>query len=193
LRKNVHLQQLFIILILNILSNRKMKRLFKLLSVTFIAGGLTMASASNPERTFSSNVKEEQPMKEVYDFLKKCEVYFLATVDGDQPRVRPFGSLAIYEDRIYFLTGKRKNVSKQIGINPKIEICALDIAQGQWLRIEAVAVNDDRREAKEYMLDQYPELKAMYSPNDDNTQVLYLTEATATFSTFTEEPKVVKF
>jgi uncharacterized pyridoxamine 5'-phosphate oxidase family protein len=122
----------------------------------------------------------------VHDFIKSCGVYFLATAEGDQPRVRPFGSLAVYEGRIYFQTGKVKNVSKQLALNPKIEIAAYD-GESSWLRVTAVAVNDDRLEAKQYMLDQHPELKEMYKAEDDNTQVLYLKDVTATLFSFSGE------
>ena len=159
----------------------------------WIASCLFSAQASSPADSMNFNVKEEQTMKDVYDFLKKCGVYFLATADGDQPRVRPFGTAAIYEGRLYFQTGKRKNVSRQMKANPKIEICALDLPAGKWLRIEATAVEDDRREARQYMLDQHPELKSIYSADDGNTQVFFLRDATATFSSFEGEPETVFF
>jgi len=130
-------------------------------------------------------------MQEVYDFLKKCETYYLATMDGDQPRVRPFGTIDLFEGKLYIQTGKSKDVSKQMKANPKIEISGM--ADGNWIRVEAIAVNDDRVEAKQHMLDAYPSLQGMYSATDDNTQTLYLKEATATISSFTEEPKVIKF
>ena len=130
-------------------------------------------------------------MKEVYDFLKKCGTYFLATAQGAQPRVRPFGTIDLFEDKLYIQTGKSKEVSKQLTANPQIEICAFD--GKKWLRIEAKAVEDDRVEARIHMLDSYPELKSMYSPDDGNTQVFYLKDATAVFSSFTEAPKTVKF
>ncbi len=130
-------------------------------------------------------------MQEVYEFLKKCETYYLATMDGDQPRVRPFGTVDLFEDKLYIQTGKIKDVSKQMLTNPKIEICAFDGAQ--WLRVAATAVEDDRLEARKHMLDAYPSLQAMYAPDDGNTQVFYLKDATATFSSFTAEPKVATF
>ena len=130
-------------------------------------------------------------MQSVYDFLKKCKTYYLATVENDQPRVRPFGTIDLFEDKLYIQTGKVKNVSKQMAQNPKIEICAFD--GNSWIRIEAVAVNDDRIEAKQHMLDNYPTLQHMYKADDNNTQVLYLKDATATFYSFGQEPKVVKF
>jgi uncharacterized pyridoxamine 5'-phosphate oxidase family protein len=130
-------------------------------------------------------------MEEVYEFLKKCGTYYLATTEGDQPRVRPFGTVLIFEDKLYIQTGKAKNVSKQIMKNPKIEICA--VSGDKWVRVEAIAVEDDRTEPKQEMLDAYPQLKSMYSADDDNTQVLYLKDATATFYSFGGEPEVVKF
>lgn len=130
-------------------------------------------------------------MQKVFDFLKKCDTYYLATTDGDQPRVRPFGTIDLFEDKLYIQTGKVKDVSKQILKNPKIEICAFD---GQkWLRVQAIAVEDDRVEARQHMLDGYPELQNMYSATDDNTQVFYLKDATATFSSFTEAPEIITF
>jgi uncharacterized pyridoxamine 5'-phosphate oxidase family protein len=130
-------------------------------------------------------------MQEVYEFLKKCGTYYLATAEGDQPRVRPFGTVGIFENKLYIQTGKVKNVSKQIKMNPRIEICGM--FDGKWIRVEAVAVEDDRVEAKQYMLDEYPSLQSMYKADDDNTEVLYLKDATATISSFTDAPKVIKF
>lgn len=130
-------------------------------------------------------------MKEVYEFLKKCGTYYLATVEGDQPRVRPFGTIDIFEDRLYIQTGKVKAVSRQLQANPKAELCAF--AEGRWLRVAGTLVRDDRVEAKAHMLDNYPSLKAMYSAEDDNTEVLYFKDATATFSSFTEPPRTITF
>ena len=130
-------------------------------------------------------------MKEVYDFIKKCGCYYLATLDSDgQPRVRPFGTILIFEDKLYIQTGKCKEVSKQIQKNPKVELCCFDGTT--WLRLSGELVRDDRIEPKKAMLDDYPELKSMYSPTDDNTEVLYFTNAVATFSSFTQPPKVIK-
>ena len=126
-------------------------------------------------------------MKEVYEFLKKCGVFYIATVDGDKPRVRPFGALNIFEDKLYLQTGKSKNVSKQIQLNNNVEICGF--SEGKWIRIETKLVRDDRLEAKVDMLDNNPELKAMYSAEDDNTEVLYLESAKATIYSFTEHLK----
>jgi uncharacterized pyridoxamine 5'-phosphate oxidase family protein len=131
-------------------------------------------------------------VQEVHDFIKKCQTYYLATVEGDQPRVRPFGTINIFEGKLYIQTGKVKKVSKQMGVNPKIEICAFD-GQQQWIRVQAIAVEDDRREAKQSMLDVYPDLQGMYSADDNNTQVLYLKDVVATIASFSGEPKVINF
>jgi len=130
-------------------------------------------------------------VREVYEFLKKCGAYFIATVDGDQPQVRPFGTAHIFEDKLYIQTGKKKAVSQQMMKNPRIAICAMH--EGQWIRIQAAVVEDDRVEARQSMLDAYPNLKNMYSATDDNNQVLYLKDATATIASFGSEPKVIKF
>jgi len=111
-------------------------------------------------------------MKELFEFQKKAGVFYVATMDGNQPRVRPFGAIALFEDKIYLQTGKIKEVSKQIADNPKTEISAM--AGDKWISVTAELVNDDRIEAKRYMLEQYPELKDLYSAEDENTQVLYL-------------------
>lgn len=130
-------------------------------------------------------------MQEVYDFLKKCGTYYLATVEGDQPRVRPFGTIDIFEGKLYIQTGKVKEVSKQIQANSKVEVCAF--MDGTWVRIAGKLVRDDRVEAKRHMLEEYPHLKDRYSAEDDNTEVLYFEDVTATFSSFTEPQKVIKF
>ena len=130
-------------------------------------------------------------MQEVYEFLKECETYYLATIDGNQPRVRPFGTVDIFEDKLYIQTGKSKNVFKQMTKNPHIEICGYKI--GKWIRVSAEVEVDDRYEAKKHMLDNYPNLQDKYSPDDENTQVLYLKNATAVISSFTEDDITIKF
>ena len=130
-------------------------------------------------------------MQEVYEFLKKAGTYYLATTEGDQPRVRPFGTAHIFEKKLYIQTGKVKDVSKQMKKNPKVEICAM--SEGKWIRIQAEAIEDDRVQAKESLLEAYPGLKSRYSATDNNCQVLYLKNATATISSFTSAPKVIKF
>ena len=130
-------------------------------------------------------------MKEVQEFLKECGVYYLATVDGNKPKARPFGTAEIFEDHLYIQTGKIKRVSKQIQTNPNIEICGY--IDNKWLRVEAKAIRDDRREAKKSMLDANPTLRSMYDEDDANTEVLYLENAKGTFYSFTEEPREVHF
>ena len=130
-------------------------------------------------------------MEKACEFLKSAGTYYLATVEGDQPRVRPFGTVALFEGRLYIQTGKVKAVSKQLQANPKAEICAF--ADGAWLRVAGTLVRDDRIEAKKHMLDQYPSLQAMYSAEDDNTEVLYFKDAVATFASFGGAPRTVSF
>ena len=130
-------------------------------------------------------------MQRVEKFLKEAGTYYLATVEGDQPRVRPFGTVNIFDGKLYIQTGKVKEVSKQIHANPKVEICAFK--DGAWLRVAGELVADDRREARASMLDAYPSLQGMYKADDGNTEVFYFKNATATFSSFTKEPEVVKF
>lgn len=130
-------------------------------------------------------------MKRVYEYLKKAGVYYLATVEGDQPRVRPFGTTHIFEDKLYIQTGKVKPTSKQLLANPKAEICAF--MDGEWIRIACELIEDDRVEAKKSMLDAYPNLRHMYDENDGNTQVFYMKNAIATFSAFGKEPEIVEF
>jgi uncharacterized pyridoxamine 5'-phosphate oxidase family protein len=133
-------------------------------------------------------------MIEVYEFLKESGVFFIATEEKNQPRVRPFGVVNLFEDKIYIQTGKKKNVSKQIQENSKIEICALKKdSHDTWIRIEAEAVRDDRKEPKKDLLDNNPYLRTMYSEDDDNTEVLYLKNVTARICSFTEEERVIKF
>ena len=131
------------------------------------------------------------PIEEVREFLHSAQTYYLATVDGDQPRVRPFGTAEIFEGKLYIQTGKKKDVFKQLEKNPKAEICAFK--DGKWLRVAGELINDDDREAKVAMLEKMPSLKAMYSADDDNTQVLYFKNAVAVFSSFTEAPETVEF
>lgn len=127
-------------------------------------------------------------MEEIYEFLKACGDYFLATCDDGQPRVRPFGTVNIYNGRLYIQTGKSKSVSRQLHKNPKLEICAMN--DGKWMRVEATAAEDDDRGARVSMLEAYPNLKALYSPDDGNTEVWYLRNVTATLYSFTEPPVV---
>ena len=130
-------------------------------------------------------------MERVEKFLKDANVYYLATMEGDQPRVRPFGTAHIFEGKLYIQTGKVKEVYKQLKENPKAEICAC--MKDQWLRVSGELIEDDRREARQSMLDVYPSLQSMYSADDGNTAVFYFQNATAVFSSFQAEPEVIKF
>ena len=130
-------------------------------------------------------------MERVCQFLKDAGTYFLATAEGDQPRVRPFGTAHIFEGRLYIQTGKKKPVSRQLAANPKAEICAFK--DGKWIRVTGTLVEDDRREARVSMLEAYPELKAMYDPDDGNTQVLYFRDAVAVIYSFGGAPETIRF
>ena len=130
-------------------------------------------------------------MKRVLDFLKKAEVYYLATVEGNQPRVRPFGTINEFEGKLYVQTGKVKPTSKQLVANPKAEICAF--SDGAWIRVECELIEDDRFEARKSMLDAYPNLRRMYDENDGNTQVFYMKSVTATINSFGGAPVVIEF
>ena len=128
-------------------------------------------------------------IRSVAEFLDKAQTYYLATVEGDQPRVRPFGTILLYNGRLYIQTGKVKSVSKQLQKNPKAELCAF--CDGKWLRVSGELVNDDDVSVKEAMLEKYPDLKSMYSAHDDNTQVLYFANGQAVFSSFTQAPETI--
>ena len=130
-------------------------------------------------------------MERVCNFLKEAGVYYLATVEGDQPRVRPFGTVNIFEGKLYIHTGKVKPCSKQLLANPKAEISAFH--NGVWIRLAGELVEDDRVEAKKSMLDAYPTLRGMYDENDGNTQVFYFVNAVATFASFGGAPETVEF
>lgn len=131
-------------------------------------------------------------MEEIYQFFKENPVFYLATVEGDQPRVRPFGAVAAIKNRLYICTNNKKKVFKQMKTNEKVEICGMD-QKGNWLRVEAKAIADNSIEAKTAMLDENPGLKNMYQPEDDIFEVLYLKDATATFSSFGSQPRTVNF
>ena len=130
-------------------------------------------------------------MKRVYDFLKKAEIYYLATLEGDQPRVRPFGTVNEFEGKLYIQTGRVKPTSRQLAENPKVELCAFK--DGSWIRVACELVEDDRFESKKSMLDAYPNLRHMYDENDGNTQVFYMKNAVATISSFCGAPIIIEF
>lgn len=130
-------------------------------------------------------------MEEVFEFLKRCGTYYLATDDNGQPRVRPFGTIDLFEGGLHIQTGRSKDVYHQMEKNPRVELCAFD--GKRWLRLTATAKTDNRVEAEKHMLDAYPHLLSRYQPGDGNNVVLRLENVTATFSSFTEEPKTMRF
>ena len=147
---------------------------------------------SNPaENAYLRKEQNLRDMQRVRDFLKETGFYFLATVDGDQPQVRPFGTAEIFEGKLYIQTGHVKPVARQIAANPKVAICAYN--GKEWLRVNATLVEDPRVEIKKAMLDAYPNLRAMYNENDGNTAVYYLKDAKATISSFTAAPVEIEF
>lgn len=130
-------------------------------------------------------------MEEVLKFLKEAETYYLATVEGNQPRVRPFGTVNMFEGRLYIQTGKIKEVSKQLHANPRAELCAFK--DGEWIRVTGELIEDDRIEARQSMLDAYPSLQKMYAADDGNTEVFYFKNAVAVIYAFTHEPLKIDF
>lgn len=130
-------------------------------------------------------------MQRIYNFLKSCGTYYIATTEGDQPRVRPFGTINLFENKLYIQTGHVKPFAHQIEANPKVEICAFN--GKEWIRVSGVLVEDPRIEAKKSMLDSYPELRAMYDENDGNTAVYYIKDGKATISSFTAKPVEIGF
>lgn len=129
-------------------------------------------------------------LKKLHEFLQKAGTYYLATVDGDQPRVRPFGTSLLFEDKIYILTAKSKDVSKQISNNPKFEISAMDTTD-RWARVSGILKEDNRIEVHQAMLEAYPHLKNAYSAGDMNTNTLYLDEVKAAIYSFAGEQEVL--
>ena len=158
--------------------------------VAFLCGCRTVATLQ-PDTL--NQEESAMSMQTTYQFLKDAGHYYLATVDQDQPRVRPFGTALIFEDKLYIQTGRRKNVAKQLIANGKCEICAMK--GDEWIRISGVLVDDNRREPKAAMLDAHPSLKGMYSPDDDNTMVLYFQPGTVTSTiwSFSHDPIVMRF
>ena len=157
------------------------------------AASASASSCTNKIETANIAAAKIEAAQTVCDFLKNTGHYFLATADKDQPRVRPFGTAMIFEGRLYIQTGRSKDVSKQIAANPKVEICAFDQAAGKWIRIAATLVDDPRVEVKTRMLEEYPMLKNMYKADDENTQTLYIKDATATISSFAAAPVELAF
>lgn len=160
------------------------------------AAALLVSCAQSPKSTDHSEYQSSniEAMQKTYDFIKQnCHsTYFIATADNQQPRVRPFGTINIFEGKLYIQTGHKKDVAKQIAANPKVELCCFD-GQANWLRLSGTLVEDERIEAKKAMLDAYPELRRMYDENDENTAVYYFKDATARFDSFVKEQEIEKF
>lgn len=167
-----------------------MRKLYLLLAIAALTACAPkqQEQPGNHSNYSTSNIKG---MQQVNDFLKNCGTYYIATVEGDQPRVRPFGTINIFEGKLYIQTGHVKNVAKQIAANPKVELCAFN--GQQWIRLSGTLVDDGRIEAKKAMLEAYPDLRSMYNENDDNTAVFYFKDATARICSFTEPEIVINF
>ncbi|MCQ2308952.1 MAG: pyridoxamine 5'-phosphate oxidase family protein [Bacteroidales bacterium] len=175
-----------------------MKRVFTLLIIAATALGFESCCGEENEQnaqkeTIASEYQTNntENMEEVYQFLKDCETYYLATVDGDRPRVRPFGTVNIFEGKLYIQTGKKKRTAQQLALNPHAEICAFN--GNSWIRVETTLVPDERVEAKKSMLDSYPQLRAMYDENDDNTIVYFMTDSRAWITSFGAPEKEIEF
>ena len=138
---------------------------------------ITAADTLSPE-ALQANMEEAQA------YLKACGVFYIATADSDQPRVRPFGVAEIIDGRLYIVTGKKKDVYKQMAANGKFEICALKPSGSEWIRISGTLVTDETIAIKEEMLNRNPSLKSMYSATDENMAVLYISNATVRYCSF---------
>ena len=156
--------------------------------VLLVFAALIMMAAKG----YSQEMKKSN-MQEVQSYLKECGAFFIATTDGDQPRVRPFGVSEIINGRLYIITGKVKDVYKQMDKNGKFEICALKKSGSEWMRLSGTLVNDETLSVKEEFLKRNPGLKAMYKADDDNMAVLYITNATARFCSFSAPERKVNF
>jgi len=164
-----------------------------LLAVMTQGTAIAQSRASQPQSTTIDTQTVKQNMQEVQNYLKECGAFYIATVDGDQPRVRPFGVSEIINGRLYIMTGKVKDVFKQMDANGKFEICALKPSGSEWMRLSGILVNDDDLAVKTEFLERNPGLKSMYKPNDGNMAVLYITNATARFCSFSAPERVVNF
>ena len=137
--------------------------------------------------------KKMENLETVKNYLQECKTFYVATVDGDQPRVRPFGVAEVYNGRLYIMTGKKKDVFKQMVANPKFEITAVKPSGAEWIRVSGRLVSDDDVKAKEFLLDKNPTLKGMYSATDDNMAILYIVDGEARLCSFMGAEKKVKF
>lgn len=168
-----------------------MKKIIFAITVAALLSACTDKTTESVKFATNYTSSNQEGMEEVYNFIKNSGYYFIATIEGDQPRVRPFGTINIFEGKLYIQTGHKKNVAKQIAANPKAEICAYN--GKEWIRVEATLVEDARIEAKKSMLDAYPNLRSMYDENDDNTAVYVLTNAKADLYTSPFDKKTIRF
>ena len=164
-----------------------------LLAVMTQGTAIAQSRASQPQSITIDTQTVKQKMQEVQNYLKECGAFYIATVDGDQPRVRPFGVSEIINGRLYIMTGKVKDVFKQMDANGKFEICALKPSGSEWMRLSGTLVNDDDLAVKTEFLERNPGLKGMYKPDDGNMAVLYITNATARFCSFSAPERMVNF
>ena len=172
---------------LTIKERYKMKKFLFAVMFALAAFNSSYAQVTNEKKSMEEN------MKEVQAYLKECGAFFIATVDGDQPHVRAFGVSEIINDRLYIMTGKVKDVYKQMTKNGKFEICALKPNGSEWMRVTGTLVNDDDLAVKEEFLNRNEGLKSMYKADDDNMAVLYITNGTARFCSFAEPERKVSF
>lgn len=131
-------------------------------------------------------------MDEVLQFLKDNQVFFLATSLHNKPKVRPFGAITKYNNRLYLVTNNQKEVFKQIFANPYVELCAYG-KDNTWLRVETTLISDQDINVKKQMLEDSPSLKELYSIDDGVMEVLYLKNSTATFYSFVTAPITYTF
>lgn len=167
-----------------------------LAAMVLSASGQNQTNQKDNESGITATINEQTRtanMEEVQAYLKECGTFFIATTDGDQPRVRPFGVSEIINGRLYIMTGKVKDVFKQMAANGKFEICALKPSGSEWMRLSGTLVNDETLAVKEEFLNRNPGLKSMYKADDGNMAVLYITNATARFCSFSAAERTVNF
>lgn len=172
-----------------------MKRITITLAAMLAIAGCANHSTGSVQKTDTAITLDDttttQNMQKTYEFIKACGTYYISTVEGDQPRVRPFGTINIFDGKLYIQTGHIKNVAKQIAANPKVELCCFN--GSEWLRLSGTLVEDTSIEAKKSMLDAYPDLRSMYDENDGNTAVYFFKDASARFCSFTRPEETVTF
>lgn len=128
--------------------------------------------------------------KKVYEFLEDAKTFYLATMEGNQPRVRPYGAMLFFEGKNYIMAFGQTNATRQIAANQKAEICAF---KGRTLRIECKLVEDNRPEVGKALVDKMPVLKPVLGENGENGVMYYLKDATANFFKIMKLDETVKF